>query len=152
MARVSKWRQRFTQQSVERSQWNDRLLAERLGDVSEHQVWRILRKRDIQLHRRRSWCISTDPEFGPKAADVVGLYLNPPENALVLSVDEKPHIQALGTCPRLFAFARRQSGKRIQQLLQAARYNNLVCSPDIVTGEVKAGHYPRRRRRNSSTS
>ena len=40
------------------SQWNGRLLAEHLGDVSEHQVWRILRKRDIQLQRRRSWCIS----------------------------------------------------------------------------------------------
>lgn len=77
------------------SQWNGRLLAEKLADVSADQVWRILRCRQIQLQRRRSWCISTDPEFGPKAADVVGLYLNPPENALVLSVDEKPHIQAL---------------------------------------------------------
>ena len=39
--------------------------------------------------------ISTDPEFGPKAADVVGLYLNPPEKALVIAVDQKPSIQAL---------------------------------------------------------
>jgi hypothetical protein len=54
----------------------------------------VLRKYDICL-QRRSWCISTDPEFGPKAADIVGLYLNPPENALVLCVDEKPSIQAL---------------------------------------------------------
>src|SRR5947209_15178126 len=50
---------------------------------------------DICLERRRSWCISTDPEFGPKAADIVGLYLNPPENALVIAVDEKPSMQAL---------------------------------------------------------
>jgi hypothetical protein len=42
-----------------------------------------------------SWCITTDPEFGPKAADIVGLYLNPPENAVVVCIDEKPHIQAL---------------------------------------------------------
>jgi hypothetical protein len=77
------------------AQWNGPLLAEALGDVSTDHVWRILRKHQIQLQRRRSWCISTDPEFGPKAADVVGLYLNPPENALLLSVDEKPHIQAL---------------------------------------------------------
>ena len=77
------------------AKWNGPLLAEALGDVSADHVWRILRKHQIQLQRRRSWCISTDPEFGPKAADVVGLYLNPPENALVLSVDEKPHIQAL---------------------------------------------------------
>jgi len=69
------------------AQWNGPLLAETLGDVSTDHVWRILRKHQIQLQRRRSWCISTDPEFGPKAADVVGLYLNPPENALLLSVD-----------------------------------------------------------------
>lgn len=75
--------------------WSGSLLAQALGDVSDDQVWRVLRKHNICLQRRRSWCISTDPEFGPKAADVVGLYLNPPENALVLCVDEKPSIQAL---------------------------------------------------------
>src|SRR6516164_10809919 len=77
------------------SQWNGRLLARALKDVSNDQVWRVLRKHKIQLQRRRSWCISTDPEFGPKAADVVGLYLSPPEDAVVLCVDEKPHIQVL---------------------------------------------------------
>ena len=77
------------------SQWNGRLLAEALPEISKDQVWRILRRHDICLERRRSWCISTDPEFGPKAADIVGLYLNPPENALVIAVDEKPSIQAL---------------------------------------------------------
>ena len=60
------------------SQWNGPLLAEALPGVSKDQVWRILRRHDICLQRRRSWCISTDPEFGPKAADVVGLYLNHP--------------------------------------------------------------------------
>src|SRR6266852_4474166 len=57
------------------SQWNGNRLAEQLGDISKDQVWRILRRHDICLQRRRSWCISTDPEFGPKAADVVGLHL-----------------------------------------------------------------------------
>lgn len=66
------------------SQWNGNRLTEALPGVSSHQVWRILRRHDICLQRRRSWCISTDPEFGPKAADVVGLYLNPPQNALVV--------------------------------------------------------------------
>lgn len=55
------------------SQWNGRLLAEALPDVSTHQIWRIFRRHGICLQRRRSWCITTDPEFGPKAADVVGL-------------------------------------------------------------------------------
>ena len=74
--------------------WTGTLLARRLGDVSADQVWRVLRLRRIHLQRRRSWCVSTDPEFARKAADVAGLYLDPPENALVLCVEEKPHIPA----------------------------------------------------------
>jgi hypothetical protein len=58
--------------------------------------WRNrMRKHDLHLDRRQSWCVSTDPEFSRKASEIVGLYLNPPENAIVLSVDEKPSIQAL---------------------------------------------------------
>ena len=53
--------------------WTGPLLAEKLG-ISEHYVWRILRKHQISLARRRSWCISTDPEFVPKAAAIVGMY------------------------------------------------------------------------------
>jgi len=60
------------------SRWNGRLLAERLGNVSKEQVWRVMRKHHIQLERRKSWCVSTDPEFSRKAADIVGLYSNPP--------------------------------------------------------------------------
>jgi transposase len=75
--------------------WCGALLAKHLGDISKHQIWRVLRRHEISLARRRSWCISTDPCFAQKAADIVGLYLQPPENAVVLSVDEKPHIQAL---------------------------------------------------------
>jgi transposase len=75
--------------------WSGPLLARVLKDVSDDQVWRILRQYAICPERRRSWCISTDQEFGPKAADIVELYLNPPENALVLCVDEKSSIQAL---------------------------------------------------------
>ena len=59
-----------------------------------HAVWRVLRREGIYLQRLRTWCVSTDPEFAAKAAEVVGLYLNPPLNTLVLSVDEKPSIQA----------------------------------------------------------
>lgn len=69
--------------------WDGGSLAMALS-VSDDAVWRALRKEGIQLQRHRSWCVSTDPEFAAKAADVIGLYLNPPQNALVLSVDEKP--------------------------------------------------------------
>jgi hypothetical protein len=66
------------------------LVAEALGNVSDDAVWRVMRKHDLHLDRRQSWCVSTDPEFSRKASEIVGLYLNPPENAIVLSVDEKP--------------------------------------------------------------
>jgi hypothetical protein len=58
-------------------------------------VWRFLRAQKIDLAGRKSWCEGTDPAFVAKAADVVGLYMAPPENAIVLCVDEKPSIQAL---------------------------------------------------------
>ena len=59
------------------SHWDGPAVAERL-DASVHAVWRVLRREGIYLQRRRSWCVSTAKEFAPKAAEVVGLYLNPP--------------------------------------------------------------------------
>lgn len=129
------------------AQWNGRLLAEALGDVSAAHTWRILRKYKIQLQRRRSWCISTDPEFGPKAADVVGIYLNPPEHAVVLSVDEKPHIQAL---ERAQGFLRLPDGKAVNGFSHCYKRHGtttLFAALNILTGQVQTGHYPRRRRR-----
>jgi transposase len=129
------------------SQWNGRLLAEALGDVSDDQVWRLLRKHKIQLQRRRSWCISTDPEFGAKAADVVGLYLNPPDNAVVLCVDEKPHIQAL---ERAQGWLRLPNGKALNGFSHCYKRHGtstLFAALEVATGQVQVGHYPRRRRR-----
>jgi len=79
---------------VGQATWDGPAIAARLG-ASVHAVWRVLHKERISLQRHRSWCVSTDFEFAAKAADIVGLYLNPPENAIVLSADEKPSIQAL---------------------------------------------------------
>jgi transposase len=129
------------------SQWNGRLLADRLSDVSDAHVWRVLRKHKIQLQRRRSWCISTDPEFGPKAADVVGLYLSPPENAVVLCVDEKPHIQVL---ERAQGFLRLPNGKALNGFSHCYKRHGtstLFAALEVATGQVQIGHYPRRRRR-----
>lgn len=72
------------------ARWNGALLAKHLGDISKHQIWRVLRAHGISLERRRSWCISADPAFAQKATDIVALYLQPPENAVVLAVDEEP--------------------------------------------------------------
>src|SRR2546421_4425103 len=77
------------------SRWTGPLIATELGNVHEQHVWRFLRSQKIDLDGRKSWCESNDPEFTAKAADVVGLYVAPPENAIVLCVDEKPSIQAL---------------------------------------------------------
>ena len=129
------------------SQWNGPRLAEALGDVSVHQVWRVLRRYKICLQRRRSWCISTDPEFGPKAADIVGLYLQPPENALVLSVDEKPSIQVL---ERAQGWLRLPNGKALNGFSHGYKRHGtttLFAALDVATGQVRVGHYHRRRRR-----
>lgn len=129
------------------SQWNGRLLAEALPGVSRDQVWRILRRHNICLERRRSWCISTDPEFGPKAADIVGLYLNPPENALVLAIDEKPSIQAL---ERAQGYLRLPDGKAVNGFSHCYKRHGtttLFAALEITTGQVKTAHYQRRRRR-----
>ena len=129
------------------SQWNGRLLADALGEVSDDQVWRVLRKHNIQLQRRRSWCISTDPEFGPKAADVVGLYLSPPEDAVALRVDEKPHIQVL---ERAQGWLRLPNGKALNGFSNCYKRHGtstLFAALEVATGQVQVGHYPRRRRR-----
>jgi Homeodomain-like domain len=77
------------------ARWTGPLLAGELGDVDVQYVWRFLRSHKIDLAARKSRCESNDPNFTAKAAHVVGLYVAPPEKAIVLCVDEKPSIQAL---------------------------------------------------------
>jgi transposase len=78
------------------ARWTGPLIAAALGDVDVQYVWRFLRAQNIDLCTRKSWCESNDPRLcAAKAAEIDGLYLNPPQNALVLAVDEKPSIQAL---------------------------------------------------------
>ena len=128
------------------ARWNGALLAAALQDISADQIWRVLRKHGISLQRRRSGGVSTDPCFAQKAADVVGLYLNPPENALVLSVDEKPHIQAL---ERAQGWLRLPNGKALTGFSHDYKRHGtttLFAVLEVATGLVKAGHYQRRRR------
>jgi transposase len=118
------------------SHWDGPALAERL-DASVHAVWRVLRREGIYLQRRRSWCVSTDKEFAPKAADVVGLYLNPPLNAVVLSVDEKPSIQAI---ERASGYVETDSGKVVRGLKSTYKRHgtlNLFAALEVGTGQVK---------------
>ena len=91
------------------ARWDGTTLAAELG-TSEDTVQRFLQKEGIQLARMRTWCISTDPEFAAKAADVIGLYLNLPTDAIVVSIDEKPSIQALS---RRVGVVRTSNGKTV---------------------------------------
>ena len=74
--------------------WSSYRLAKHLG-VSHTTVYRVWRQFGIQPHRLRRYMASDDPQFEEKAADVIGLYLNPPEHGAVFSLDEKSAIQAL---------------------------------------------------------
>jgi transposase len=128
------------------ARWNGRLVAEALGDVPADQVWAVLRRQRISLQRRRSWCVSTDPAFAAKAADVVGLYLHPPGHALVLCVDEKPHIQALERAQGYLKLPNGQALKGFTHEYKRHGTTTLFAALDVATGQVRAGHYHRRRR------
>jgi transposase len=125
--------------------WDGGTLAAALG-VSKAAVWRVLRNEGIQLRRHRSWCVSTDPQFAAKAADIIGLYLNPPEKALVLSVDEKPSIQAL---ERATGYVQTSSGKIVQGLKSTYKRHgtvNLFAALEIATGVIRGKTTPTKKR------
>ena len=113
---------------------------------SVHAVWRVLRQQGICLQRQRSWCVSTDKEFAAKAADIVGLYLDPPEKAIVLSVDEKPSIQAL---ERKTGYVETDNGKIVRAYKSTYKRHgtlNLFAALRVATGEVKTAFTQRKRR------
>lgn len=127
--------------------WTGGLVARALGDVSEDHVWRVLRKHGIHLQRRRSWCLSTDPQFAQKAADIVGLYLDPPENAVVISVDEKPFIQALERAQGWLRLPNGQAVRGHSHEYKRHGTTTLFAALEVHTGLVQVGHYRRKRRR-----
>jgi transposase len=129
------------------STWNGSLIAQHIGTVSSDFVWRVLKKHNIHLQRKHSWCISTDPEFAVKAADIVGLYLDPPNNAVVICVDEKPAIQAL---ERAQGWLKLPNGKAITGYNHEYKRHgtiNLFAALEISTGLIKTNQFQRRRRK-----
>jgi transposase len=128
------------------ARWNGPLIAAALGDVHEQHVWRVLRAQKIDLAGRKSWCESDDPEFVAKAADVVGLYMAPPENAIVICVDEKPSIQAL---ERAQGYLKLPNGRTLTGHSHDYKRNGtttLFAAFEVATGKVTAAHKRRRRR------
>jgi len=125
--------------------WDGPAVATALNG-SVHAVWRVLRHEGICLQRQRSWCVSTDKEFAVKAADIVGLYLNPPEKALVISVDEKPSIQAL---ERKTGYVETDNGKIVRGLKSTYKRHgtlNLFAALEVATGQVKTAFTQLKRR------
>lgn len=117
--------------------WDGGALSNALG-VSDDAVWRVLRKEGIQLQRHRSWCVSTDPQFAPKSADIIGLYLHPPDHALVISIDEKPSIQAL---ERSSGCVFTSSGKLVRGLKSTYKRHgtiNLFAALNVATGVIQS--------------
>src|SRR6201988_682288 len=128
------------------ARWSGALLAAALGDVDVQYVWRFLRGQKIDLAGRKSWCESDDPEFVAKAADVVGLYIDPPAKAVVLCVDEKPSIQAL---ERAQGYLRLPNGRALcGQSHDYKRHGTttLFAALEVATGKIIAAHSKRRRR------
>lgn len=76
------------------SRWSVRTLAKHLS-IDKDKVHRVLKEHDLHPHRLRTFNFSPDPQFAEKLLEVVGLYMNPPDNAIVLCMDEKTGIQAL---------------------------------------------------------
>jgi len=123
--------------------WSTRTVAAETG-VSKSTVQRWLQIFSIQPHRQETFKISTDPFFVDKVRDVVGLYLNPPDNAVVLCVDEKSQIQALDrTQPMLPLGLDYAEGVTHDYFRHGT--TTLFAALDIATGEVIAQCKPRHR-------
>jgi transposase len=114
--------------------WSTRSLAKELG-VSHGTVHRIWRERRLQPHRTSAFKFSNDPQLVEKVRDVVGLYLNPPEKALVLCVDEKTQIQALDRTQPLLPMRPGQPERRTHDYVRHGT-TTLFAALDITTGQV----------------
>jgi transposase len=117
-----------------RSRWTTRLLADAVGHTSGC-VSDILRAHGVKPHLVRTYKVSRDPAFAAKVTDVVGLYLRPPEHAIVLSVDEKTSIQALErTQPPLPL----RAGRAVRHTHDYRRHGvlDLFAALEIATGKV----------------
>lgn len=114
--------------------WSTRTLAKKLK-ISPSTVGRIWRAFGLQPHRTETFSLSNDPQFTEKVRDIVGLYMNPPDNALVLCVDEKSQIQALDRHQPLFPTMPAYAERRTHNYLRHGT-TTLFAALDVATGQV----------------
>lgn len=124
--------------------WSSRLLAAHLG-IGNATVARVWRESGVQPWRAESFRFSTDPELVGKVTDVVALYLAPPENAIVLCVDEKSQIQALDRTQPLLPMQPHLIERRSHDYVRHGT-TTLFAALEISTGKVTASLKPRHRR------
>jgi transposase len=123
--------------------WSTRSMARRSG-LSQSAVSRIWRAFALQPHRSETFKLSSDPLFIEKVRDIVGLYLNPPDRALVLCVDEKSQIQALDRSQPLLPMRPGQIERRTHDYVRHGT-TSLFAALNVKTGEVLAQCHKRHR-------
>ena len=116
--------------------WSTRSMAQRCG-LSNESIYRIWKTFGLQPHRSETFQLSTDPQFVEKVRDVVGLYMSPPQNALVLCLDEKSQIQALERSQPIFPLSVNQPERRSSDYFRHGT-TSLFAALDVASGEVYA--------------
>ena len=124
--------------------WSSRLLARHLGDVAHVTVTRLWKRWQLQPWRSETYRFSTDPELVAKVTDIVGLYLHPPDNAIVLCVDEKSQFQALERTQPILPL---EPGQAEKQSHDDGRHGTttLFAAIEVATGKVTDACYDRHR-------
>lgn len=125
--------------------WSSRKLAKTL-EVSQSSVSRIWRAFGLKPHRHRKFTLSTDEFFVEKVRDIVGLYMSPPDNAVVLCLDEKSQIQALERSQPVLPMVLSQP-ERATSTYQRHGTTNLFAALDVASGTVIGECFPRKRAR-----
>jgi transposase len=118
-------------------------MAKQAG-VSQSSVSRIWRAFQLKPHRTRTFTLSTDPFFTEKVRDIVGLYMNPPDNAVVLCVDEKPAVQALERTQPVLPLVMGQSSRATATYTRHG-VTNLFAALNVATGKVIGACFPEKR-------
>jgi len=124
------------QQPESQGRWSVRTLARKVG-LPHSTVHAMLNASELQPHRIRTFTFSPDPEFEPKLLDIVGLYLKPPENALVLCVDEKPGIQALDRTQPLLPLRAKKPQSWTNEYVRHGT-QTMIAALEIASGKVVA--------------
>src|SRR5215208_6988359 len=123
--------------------WSTRSMAEHLG-LSQSMVSRVWRAFGLAPHKQDSWKLSKDPLFVEKVRDIVGLYLDPPERAMVLCVDEKTQIQALNRTAPVFPMLPGTPARATHDYVRHGT-SSLYAALDLATGKVIGSLHSRHR-------